>query len=96
MTIGNQEVKFGPKQRSNPTPKRVEFICDLLAKVFSGVAGLLTVMGFVSNDVSNLVGGIVNLILIPVVLEIKKYFGVQLPMKKVPVEDVEVVDTQKN
>lgn len=96
MTIGKQEVKFGRRQRHNPTPKKVEFICDFSAKIFSGSAGVLLLWGAISNEVSNLYGAIVNLMIVPGLLEIKKYFGVQVPQKKVPVDSVEVIDEQKN
>jgi hypothetical protein len=95
MTIGNQEVKFGRRQRHHPTPKRIEFICDLAVKIFSGVAGVLTITTLVDNEVSNLFSAIVNLILVQVLLEIKKYFGVQVPERRVPVDKVEVIDDSK-
>lgn len=88
-------MKFGLNQYSKPTPARVERFFDLIASVLGIVAGFLVAVDWVPSEASNIAAPIINILLVPVVLQLKKYFGSETQSQDIPVSQVDVIDENK-
>lgn len=88
-------MKFGVKQLSKPTPKRIENLFDLMAAILGVVAGFMDAVDFIPTNVSNVTTPVITMLLVPICLHLKRYFGVTVP-DQVPADKVEVVDDKKD
>lgn len=91
MRIFGRGVKFGRQQRGHPTPavisNRIDFICTALGII----SGWMITASYIPTTLSDIFSGVATMLLIPLLLNIKKYFGVEITEKKIPIEEVAAV-----
>lgn len=85
------DIKFGPRQKANPTPSSIADICDLLAGFFGIVSGFLIVASFIPKSVSDIISPIITALLIPCCLYFKGWFGKRVSARSVPIGDVKEI-----
>lgn len=89
-------MPFGIKQLSNPTPHKVGLLCDFLAAIFGIIAAYLTSASFVSHSVSDVLSSILTGLMIPIILVVKRFFGVEIDTKRIDTDQVTEVETKKD
>lgn len=92
--IKKHKTRFGLNQRNNPTPKKVEARLEFAVKALGVVAGYLVIADWVPAQVSNILSPIISSLLMPLLLEAKKLWGVEIDKRYVPTDQVEVIDEE--
>ncbi|HYD90361.1 MAG TPA: hypothetical protein VEA37_02615 [Flavobacterium sp.] len=82
------ETKFGPKQINNPTPNWISNFIDFIVGVLGVVSAFLTTAAFIPQNVSDITSSIISGLATPILLYIKRYFGVTTGSTIVHIDDV--------
>lgn len=88
-------MKFGLGQTGNPTPQKIAILFDVLASICGIVAGFVTTSAFISHNISDIISSILTALVIPILMVLKRFFGVDVSGQSVPVADVKVIDEKK-
>lgn len=91
------DVKFGRRQLGNPTPQGTSVMMDFYAGLCGIVAAFITTAKFIPHDWSDPISTILTGLCIPVLLYMKRFFGVQIQQTSIDIDKVaEIKQTEVN
>lgn len=91
------KISFGSSQRNLPTPAKISNLLDTLAGIFGIMIPALNAapVKVISADNALIWTWVLGL-LIPILLRLKVYFGVETNQTEVPIDKVVEMDTSKD
>lgn len=81
-------AKFGTSQFGKPTPAGVSTLLDFIASMLGIINAWLLTASYISHNFSDIAGSIITGLLIPVTLNLKRFFGVNTTQTDIPIEQV--------
>ena len=88
-------IKFGFGQKGQPTPESVSRRMDLYVKILGVIVAFLSSAKFVPTWISDITTPVIAALVIPIILELKKFYGYETERKRVDISDVAVIDDKK-
>jgi hypothetical protein len=91
-----KKIKFGPSQTGKPVPQWVGQVCDFLAGLCGILSGFLTVAEFIPQQFSNIASPVLTALLIPLLLYVKRWFGVEVNTRYMETDQVSEIKNESH
>jgi hypothetical protein len=87
-------MAFGWRQQKNPTPTHIDKALNFGAKVCMGLIVAVNSAPFLEANEASTISWFLGA-LAPILMEAKRFWGVETDQKMIPKEDVEVMEEKK-